>query len=124
MSEQHSPAKTPLPTEHPRWLKIRRDKGPALTVDDFPVGHRFVGCLKEGNGFTTFVLCEIVDRYACKALAGWYSPVIVHARMVRVTEQKHAGLVGHLTKVNISNDTWFSRDGMRLTDLPEDQQWI
>ena len=124
MSKQRSPAKTPLPSEDPRWLKARRDKSSPPTVRDFPVGARFVGRLKETDGFQTHLLCEIVDAYACKALGRWDSPVCVYARVIRVTEQRHAGLAGHLVKITSApNETWYYRD-IVLTDLPEAQPWL
>lgn len=95
--EIRSQAGLPLgfePTRHRK--KSRRKDKEKLTFEDFVVGDKFVGVIKETGGFTCHFYCEVMDS------SDWG----VYVYVLRVEHEKYNHLVGHVSRVAME---WFNQ---------------
>lgn len=110
MSEQRSPTIKPQTDEH-RRRKGKTNSPGKPTADDYPEGKRFVARLKDGGGFTIYLLCSAIEAYQFDATTHWDdNGVNLFAVVDAVSDKRGLPLVGHLVKIHQNATSWMYKE--------------
>jgi hypothetical protein len=116
MSRQANPTRKVVEPEEKRKLKGRRDKLADPKAEDFKQGDMVYVEVKETNGFTALLDCQVVDSYDFQPLRTWTHKFVLMVRVMDVVEPRYAHLVGHLVQVQTDRSHhWGTR--LRLVSL-------